>query len=405
MGIMDGVRVLEVAAWTYVPSAGAVLAEWGADVIKIEHPESGDPQRGLVSSGLVPSGPGGVNHMIELPNRGKRSVAIDLRTDEGHDLLMQLAAESDVFLTNFLPPARKALRLEVDDVRAANPRIVYVRGSGQGQRGPEADRGGYDGCSFWARAVADIATPAGLEWPIAQPGPAFGDLIGGAMIAGGISAALYHRERTGEALVVDNSLLATALWATSASMLAAGLFGIGKMPSFDRLQVPNPIVNTYRTSDGRFLSLIMLQADRYWPEFVTKIGHPELVDDERFADAAARAENRRECVEMLDTIFATRTFDEWRALLMDVEGVWAPVETPGELLEDPQVLANGYVREVVAQSGTTFRMVPSPLQFDGTPPDLTRAPDHGEHTDEVLGELLGLDTEQLLDLKLKGAIL
>jgi crotonobetainyl-CoA:carnitine CoA-transferase CaiB-like acyl-CoA transferase len=405
MGIMDGVRVLEVAAWTYVPSAGAVLAEWGADVIKIEHPESGDPQRGLVSSGLVPSGPGGVNHMIELPNRGKRSVAIDLRTDEGHDLLMQLAAESDVFLTNFLPPARKALRLEVDDVRAANPRIVYVRGSGQGQRGPEADRGGYDGCSFWARAVADIATPAGLEWPIAQPGPAFGDLIGGAMIAGGISAALYHRERTGEALVVDNSLLATALWATSASMLAAGLFGIGKMPSFDRLQVPNPIVNTYRTSDGRFLSLIMLQADRYWPEFVTKIGHPELVDDERFADAAARAENRRECVETLDTIFATRTFDEWRALLMDVEGVWAPVETPGELLEDPQVLANGYVREVVAQSGTTFRMVPSPLQFDETPPDLTRAPDHGEHTDEVLGELLGLDTEQLLDLKLKGAIL
>jgi crotonobetainyl-CoA:carnitine CoA-transferase CaiB-like acyl-CoA transferase len=405
MGIMDGVRVLEVAAWTYVPSAGAVLAEWGADVIKIEHPESGDPQRGLVSSGLVPSGPGAVNHMIELPNRGKRSVAIDLRTDEGHDLLMQLAAESDVFLTNFLPPARKALRLEVDDVRAANPRIVYVRGSGQGQRGPEADRGGYDGCSFWARAVADIATPAGLEWPIAQPGPAFGDLIGGAMIAGGISAALYHRERTGEALVVDNSLLATALWATSASMLAAGLFGIGKMPSFDRRQVPNPIVNTYRTSDGRFLSLIMLQADRYWPEFVTKIGHPELVDDERFADAAARAENRRECVEMLDTIFATRTFDEWRALLMHVEGVWAPVETPGELLEDPQVLANGYVREVVAQSGTTFRMVPSPLQFDETPPDLTRAPDHGEHTDEVLGELLGLDTEQLLELKLKGAIL
>jgi crotonobetainyl-CoA:carnitine CoA-transferase CaiB-like acyl-CoA transferase len=405
MGIMDGVRVLEVAAWTYVPSAGAVLAEWGADVIKIEHPESGDPQRGLVSSGLVPSGPGGVNHMIELPNRGKRSVAIDLRTDEGHDLLMQLAAESDVFLTNFLPPARKALRLEVDDVRAANPRIVYVRGSGQGQRGPEADRGGYDGCSFWARAVADIATPAGLEWPIAQPGPAFGDLIGGAMIAGGISAALYHRERTGEALVVDNSLLATALWATSASMLAAGLFGIGKMPSFDRLQVPNPIVNTYRTSDGRFLSLIMLQADRYWPELVTKIGHPELVDDERFADAASRAENRRECVEMLDTIFATRTFDEWRALLMDIEGVWAPVETPGELLEDPQVLANGYVREVVSQSGTTFRMVPSPLQFDETPPDLTRAPDHGEHTDEVLGELLGLDTEQLLDLKLKGAIL
>jgi crotonobetainyl-CoA:carnitine CoA-transferase CaiB-like acyl-CoA transferase len=402
---MDGVRVLEVAAWTYVPSAGAVLAEWGADVIKIEHPESGDPQRGLVTSGLVPSGPGGVNHMIELPNRGKRSVAIDLRSAEGHDLLLRLAAHCDVFLTNFLPPARKALRLEVDDLRAANPDIIYVRGSGQGQRGPEADRGGYDGCSFWARAVADIATPDSLEWPLNQPGPAFGDLIGGAMIAGGISAALFHRQRTGEALVVDNSLLATALWATGASVLAAGLFGIAKMPSFDRREVPNPIVNMYRTSDGRFLSLIMLQSDRYWPEFVTKIGHPELADDERFEDAAARAANSRACVETLDEIFATRTFDEWRTVLMDVEGVWAPVETAGELLDDPQVVENGYIREIVAQSGTAFRVVPSPLQFDETPPELTRAPDHGEHTDAVLQELLDLDTEELLDLKVKGAIL
>src|SRR5918996_2728771 len=302
MGIMDGVRVLEVAALTSV---------------------------------LVPSGPGGINHMIELPNRGKRSVAIDLRTDEGRDLLLRLAAHSDVFLTNFLPPARKALRIEVDDIRAANPDIIYVRGSGQGQRGPEADRGGYDGCSFWARAVADIATPAALEWPINQPGPAFGDLIGGAMIAGGISAALYHRERTGEALVVDNSLLATALWATSASVLAAGLFGIGKMPSFDRHEVPNPIVNTYRTGDGRFLSLIMLQSDRYWPELVTKIGHPELADDERFKDAAARAENSRACVETLDEIFATRSFDEWRGLLMGGEGVWGPGAAPGGLPGGP----------------------------------------------------------------------
>jgi len=403
-GVMSGVRVLEVAAWTYVPAAGAVLAEWGADVIKVEHPETGDPQRGLVTSGLVPSGPGGVNHMMELPNRGKRSVGIDLRTEAGREVLLKLAATSDVFLTNFLPPARRALRIEVEDIRGANPDIIYVRGSGQGQHGPEADRGGYDGCSFWARAVADVATPAGMDWPVGQPGPAFGDLLGGLTIAGGISAALFHRERTGEALVVDNSLLATAMWATSASVLAAGLFGISKMPASDRTEVPNPIVNTYRTSDGRFLSLIMLQSDRYWPELVTTVGRPELATDPRFADARARFENRQACVATLDEIFATKTFGEWRELLLGVEGVWAPVQTSAELLDDPQVLANHYVREVEAQSGTRFRMVPSPLQFDGRPPDLTRAPGHGEHTDEVLQEA-GYDMDRIIDLKVEGAIL
>ena len=140
--VMEGVRVVEVASWTYVPVAGAVLAEWGADVIKIEHPESGDPQRGLITSGLVPAGPGGINHMMELPNRGKRSVGLDLRSEEGHELLLRMAARADVFLTNFRPQARKKLRIDVDDVRAVNPNVIYVRGSGHGQRGPESEQGG-----------------------------------------------------------------------------------------------------------------------------------------------------------------------------------------------------------------------------------------------------------------------
>ncbi len=401
--IMAGVRVLEVAAWTYVPAAGAVLAEWGADVLKVEHPESGDPQRALVTSGLVPTGPGGVNHMIELPNRGKRSVAIDISTPEGHEVLMKLAAASDVFLTSFLPSARRKLRIDVDDVRAANPDIIYVRGSGQGPKGPEADRPGYDGCSFWARIVAEVATPAG-QWPVNQPGPAFGDLMGGMTIAGGICAALYHRQRTGEARVVVNSLMATGLWATGASVLAAGLFGISKMPSFDRTKTPNPLVNAYRTSDGRFISLMMLQGQRFWVDLVTKIGHAELLDDPRFADGATMMRHKEECVAVLDEIFATKTFAEWRAILPDVEGAWAPYESSGELLEDPQVLANGYVREIEATSGTNFRIVPSPLQFDEEPADLTRAPEHGEHTDDVLMEV-GYDMDQLIELKIKGAIL
>lgn len=401
--IMEGVRVLEVASWTYVPSAGAVLAEWGADVIKVEHPDTGDPQRGLISSGLVPSGPGGVNHMIELPNRGKRGVAIDIRSPEGRAVLGKLAASADVFLTSFLTPTRKALGIDVDDIRADNPDIIYVRGSGQGMRGPEADRGGFDGCSFWYRAVADIISPEG-EFPAPPPGAAFGDCLGGLTIAGGICAALYHRERTGEALVVDNSLLATAMWATSATILMAGMFGFSKLPRGDRTAGPNPLVNTYKTKDERFISLMMLQGDKYWPELVRAVGHPELADDARFADGAARFENRKECVGVLDGIFATRTLDEWRDALADIEGVWAPVQSAGELLTDPQVLANGYTTELEHSGGTRFRMVTAPIQFDEQPGTLTPAPEHGEHTDAVLLEL-GYSMDDVLDLKVKGAIL
>jgi crotonobetainyl-CoA:carnitine CoA-transferase CaiB-like acyl-CoA transferase len=405
MGIMDGIRVVEVASWTYVPVAGAVLAEWGADVLKIEHPESGDPQRGLAASGLVPTGPGGVAHMMELPNRGKRSVGLDMRTEEGRRLLLELCATADVFLTNFRPQARRKLRIDVDDIRAVNPKIIYVRGSGQGQRGPDSERGGYDGCTFWGRGgPADIISNPDEGYPISQPGPAFGDVIGGLTIAGGISAALYHRERTGEPSIVDNSLLGTAMWATAASSMAAGLFGIDRMPQRDRKEMPNPLVGVYRTSDGRFLSLIMLESDRYWGDLVNVLGRPDLEHDSRFVDAKARSENNAACIGLLDEIFALKTFAEWKTILQDAKGVWAPVQSASELLVDPQAIANGYVRDVEAKSGTTFQMIASPIQFDEKAPDLTRGPDHGEHTDEVLGEL-GYDMDALLELKIKGAIL
>ena len=403
-GIMKGIRVVEVAGWTYVPIAGTVLAEWGADVLKIEHPETGDPQRGLVNSGLVPTGPGGVNHMIELPNRGKRSVGLNLKTEEGYALLLKLVETADVFLTNFRPQARAKLKIDVEDLRAVNPNLIYVRGSANGQRGPESERGGYDNSNFWGRGgSADILTAPG-EYPISQPGPGYGDVIGGLTIAGGISAALFHRERTGEAVTVDNSLLANGVWATGATVLAAGLFGFSRMPRGDRTMMPNPLVNNYKTKDDRFMSLIMLESDRFWADLVTKIGHPELADDPRFVDSVARAQNCQECCVTLDGIFATRTLEEWKPIMNEVDGVWAPVQTADELLIDPQVVANGYIREVTSTGGTTFRMVASPLQFDEQPPDLTRAPDHGEHTDEVLEEL-GLEMDAILDLKLKGAVL
>jgi crotonobetainyl-CoA:carnitine CoA-transferase CaiB-like acyl-CoA transferase len=352
---------------------------------------------------MVPSGPGGINHMIELPNRGKRSIGLDLGTDDGRRILLELAATSDVFLTNFTPPARRKLRIEVDDIRAANPNIIYVRGSGMGQRGDERDRGAYDASAFWARSVAQLATPADREFPVVQPGPAYGDLIGGMTIAGGIVGALFHRERTGEATVVDNSLLHTGMWATGASILAAGLFGPQPFSS-PRDSVPNPVVNTYKTACGRFVTLVFLQSDRYWAEFVVNAGRSDLLDDPRFADAAARYQNRTECVAELDNLFGSKTLAEWTDILNQGEGIWSPVLGPDELLEDAQVLANGYVREVAVDSGARYRVVSAPLQFDEEAPEIAPAPAHGQHTDELLAEL-GYDSETQIDLKIAGAVL
>ncbi|HSS08503.1 MAG TPA: CoA transferase, partial [Acidimicrobiales bacterium] len=286
-GVLDGVRVLEVASWTFVPSAGAVLSDWGADVIKIEHPETGDPQRGLITSGLVPSGPSAVNFMMEQPNRGKRSVGLDIATPGGLELLYHLAEKADVFLTNFLPPARRRLKIDVEDIRAHNPDIIYARGTGQGVRGPDAEKGGYDGASFWARGgVAMALTPPTLPWPIGQR-PAFGDLAGGMTIAGGIAAALFNRQRTGEARVVDISLLGLAAWMLSPDVVASKLFGdVFDTKRFSREDLPNPIVNNYRTKDGRFIALMMLESDRYWADFCRHVDRPELIDDPRFVDSA-----------------------------------------------------------------------------------------------------------------------
>lgn len=404
--VMRGVRVLEVAAWTFVPAAGAVLADWGADVVKVEHPDGGDPQRGLISSGLIPGGPGAVNYIIEQPNRGKRSIGLDISTEEGRRVLLRIAERSDVFLTSFLPSARRKLGIDVEDIRAVNPDIVYVRGSGQGVLGPEGDRGGLDGASYWARGgIAHALTPPGLEWPI-SPRAAFGDLPGGMTIAGGIAAALFSRERTGVAPVVDVSLLGFAMWTLSPDIVASKVYGRDPLAATrgSRENNPNPLVGQYRTADGRFLSLMMLQADRFWPELCQRIGRPELADDPRFATGMARYENRAECVKTLDAVFASRTLDGWREAFRGMKGVWAPVQTAAELHDDPQVRPNGYVVDVERDDGVTFPLVANPVMFDEEIYSLQAAPEHGQHTEELLLEM-GYTWDDIAAYKESGAVL
>jgi crotonobetainyl-CoA:carnitine CoA-transferase CaiB-like acyl-CoA transferase len=403
-GPLDGVRIIEVASWMFIPTAGAVLVDWGADVVKVEHPVTGDPQRGLITSGLLPGGAGGVNFMMEQPNRGKRSVAIDLAHPDGHEALMKLVETADVFLTNYLPQVCRKLAIDVDSLRARNPNIVVARGTGQGPKGPDAEKGGYDGASFWARGGVGATMPERDGWPPGQPTPAFGDVMGGLATAGAIAAALLKRERTGETSVVDVSLLATAMWQISPMVIASKLYGFSRLPSGDRTKSANPGVGNYKTGDGRFISLILLQSDKHWTDFVTRLGRPEMATDERFRDSAARAQHGGECIALLDEAFAELTLAELKELFADFDGVWSPFQTLDELYEDPQVVANGYLPSMTASNGDDVQLVASPAQFDEVAVEVTRAPEHGEHTELVLIEA-GLDWDQLAALKESGAIL
>ncbi len=401
---LSGIRVVEVAAWAFVPSAGAVLADWGADVIKVEHPETGDPQRGLVSMGLIPGGPNAVNYIMEQPNRGKRSIGIDLSTDDGRAVLYRLVESADVFLTSFLPDVRQRLKIDVEDIRAVNPTIVYARGSGQGPRGVDRGRPGYDGSVYWGRGgIANALTPADSKFPIGGRA-AFGDLAGGMAIAGGIAAGLLQVARTGEAPVVDVSLLGLAMWQLSPDIVASGLYGGDPMPKFGRSASPNPLVGSYRTSDDRFITLMMLQSDRYWSEFCTLVGRPDLITDERYADGGSRFANREECIAEFDELFATKTFEEWKALLATLTGAWAPVQMASELVDDPMVGANGYLARVDRDDGQSYDLVANPVQMDESADQLRPAPEHGQHTEEILLEL-GLDWDAIIAYKEAGAIL
>jgi len=397
---MQGVKVVELASWTFVPAAGAVLADWGADVIKIEHPKYGDPQRALVIGGIDSSG---ISFIMEIANRGKRSVGLDVGSEAGRDVLFEMIRQADVFLTNFLPDARQRLKIDVEDIKKVNPRCIYVRGSGHGPKGPDAPKAGYDGTAYWARGgVAHSLTPPEREWPVNQTA-AIGDLPGGMTIAGAISAALFHRERTGEATVVDVSLLATAMWSMQPGIVATYLHDMDKMPRQERSENRNPISIHYRTKDGRFFKLSMLESDRWWPDLCRHIERPDLIDDPRFVDAAARTKNSAECVAELDAVFATRTLEEWRAAFDTLAGAWAPVQSVKEIHDDVQAHANGYLREVTHHDGTRYRLVAAPAQFNLEPPDLEPCPEHGQHTELVMLEL-GYDWDRITELKKAGTI-
>jgi len=401
--VLQGVRILEVAEHTFVPAASALLSDWGAEVIKIEHVQRGDAMRGLASTGVAMV-PTDVHALLEHSNRGKRSLALDLGSPEGLEILYKLAATADVFLTNKLPSVRTKLNIGVDEIRAHNPAIIYVRGTGQGERGPDADKGSYDSLAFWARAgIAVGAKRPEYDLVPVPPAPGFGDSIGGMTIAGGIMGALFHRERTGEATVVDVSLLGVGLWAMGQAIALSLVLGVPwTPPPADKLGA-NPLSRNYETKDGRVLAFTCLQAGRYWPGLCEAVGRPDLSTDPRFADHASLMTNNIEAVQVLTDVFASATLDEWRARLADFDGQWAVVQDTLEAAVDPQTVANGYLQDCQTAAGVPFRLVAAPVQFDEEPATPGRAPEFNEHGDAILAEL-GLDWDTIVDLKVRGVV-
>jgi crotonobetainyl-CoA:carnitine CoA-transferase CaiB-like acyl-CoA transferase len=403
---MDGVRVLEVAQFTFVPAAGAVLADWGADVIKVEHAETGDAQRGLSALMGMPVGGGSFAPLMEHPNRGKRSIGLALENPEALTVLHELIRGSDVFLTNFLPAARRRLRIELSDVREINPDIIYVRGSGFGVSGPDSEKGGYDSTAFWARGGSAVgATPVDYEDGLCRmPAGAYGDSIGGMTIAGGIAAALFARAQTGTTSVVDVSLLGVGAWANALPVGFALLEGGPPEPRTPGNSAPtNPLVGSYRTADDRWLVLAMLQPGRYWPEFCHLIDRDDLIVDERFATVTALMNNALAAARIVQEVLVTRTLTEWTTAFAGMEGQWAVAQDPWEVGQDAALRANGLIAEVVDADGTTRELVANPVQFDQKPVQLTRAPQFAEHTDEIL-RALGKSDDELIDLKISGAV-
>jgi crotonobetainyl-CoA:carnitine CoA-transferase CaiB-like acyl-CoA transferase len=404
---LNGVRVLEVAQFTFVPSAGAVLADWGADVVKIEHPVTGDAQRGLVKVlGAAASVPGSsFAPIMEAPNRGKRSVGLALDNPEARPLLDELTRRSDVFLTNYLPSSRKKLSIDIDDVRRVNPDIIYVMGNGFGSNGSDRDAGAYDATAFWARGgSADGLTSPDAEHTPFMPAGAYGDNIGGITIAGGVAAALYGRHTTGEPSVLDVSLLAVGAWATQFSVNMAMLMG-GPLPKVERrTQAPgNPLTGAYRTSDGRFVQLSMLQPTRYWPEFCRLMGLYDVANDPRFTSIEAMAEHSETAQRIVENAIGSLTFVECQELLRKGRGQWAPVQDAWEIANDEALAANGRIADIIDAEGHPQKLVASPVTFDEDRASLQRAPQFAEHTDSVLREL-GIDDDRLIELKIAGAI-
>ena len=395
--VFAGVKVLDVASFIAGPGAAAVLADFGADVIKVEPPNAGDLQRVLAS--LPPNPRAHANYAWHQTNRNKRGMAINLKSPGGTKILERLITWADVLITNYPHQVRQRLHLTYDEAAGWNPRIVYADITGFGSTGPDAALPGFDITAYWARSgLLAMTRDAGA--PPTLPVEGSGDYASAMGLYSAVVTGLYYRERTGRGTSVGTSLLAEGLWATG-TLVSGALAGGDFYGLHDRKQPPNPLINPYQTADGRWL--VLVASPPHWPGLANAVGHPELLKDPRFEDADAITQNSRALTQILDQAFASRPLAEWRRALDQARITYGIVQTPQEAAGDPQLQPNNIVvpLEGVDKLDT---IVSSPITVLASPKvPARRAPGLGEHNDEVLAEL-GFSRCEIDELRSDGVI-
>lgn len=385
-GPMDGFRIVELGVWVAAPAAGAILADWGADVIKIE-PPAGDPARSFGRMmGLDDDLGTASNPPFQMDNRSKRSIVLDLATAESRRTAVELISGADVFLTNIRPVALARLGLDFESVATHNPRLVYGLITGYGTEGPDADRAAYDVAAFWARAgIADLLTRPGDTPPFQRGG--MGDHSAGMTLAAAVCAALLARTRTGTGQLVTTSLYRQGAYTVSFDLNTLLMSG-QQVAIGQREAMGNPCMNNYAAGDGRRFWIVGLDVARHWPALCRSVGREEWLT--RYPTPRDRFTHARDIIAELDTIFATRTLAEWEQIFAgEPDFFWSPINSLDDVVIDEQFHAAGGIVDVPDGNSST-PMVASPADFSATPwRPRGPAPELGEHTAQILAELIG----------------
>ena len=380
--LLDGIRVIDAANFIAGPVSTTIMADFGADVIKVE-PPTGDVYR-VRGAGYPPSP---YNYPWILDNRTKRSVAIDLRTGDGQDLLHRLVRDIDVFVTNAPLDSRARLRVRYEDLAPLNTRLVYASISAYGETGEEAGKPGFDSIALWARTGLMDLVRASSDVPPARSLPGMGDHPTGVSLFAAIMTALYRRSQTGRGTMVSTSLMANGVW-WNAIQIQAALCGARVEARPPREEPASALANLYRCADGRWFLLNLLNDDRDWPPLLRAIERPDLAADPRFATTPARRANARTLVPVLDGVFGARPWPEWRDILNHHKLTFGEVGTVEDARTDPQMVASGALVPIDDARAGASLTVGSPFSLEDVPKVAPRlAPELGEHSVDILREL------------------
>jgi len=394
---LDGIRVLDWSIWQQGPVSSVMLADLGAEVIKIEERESGDPGRGVVRiSGVKVEDQ--INYYFEANNRHKKSITLNLKRPEGKEIVYELVAKSDVFVQNFRKGVAARLGLDYNSLKQHNPTLIYANASGYGPLGPDSGKPSFDLLGQARSGIMNAVGDPEMD-PLAISG-GIADQMGAVMLSYGILAALMARERHGIGQEVDASHLGSMMQLQGLGISMQLMMGRALYPA-PRTAVRNPLWNHYQCRDGKWIALAMLQSNRYWIDFCRAIDRPDLIDDERFSDMRSRGRNSAAAIAIIDDIFAEKPSDEWLDTLANSgDLIFTIVNTIDDLPQDPQVIANDYVVDFEHPRFGAVNVLGIPIRFSETPGDPKgAAPELGEHTEQVLIDVLGYDWERIEALR------